>query len=136
MLQIWTGWFARTPPGYALWVLSPINLVPSPHYTMLSGVVATDRWFGPLFNNIILNTSVRNIKIDAQAAPFIQVLPIKREDFAPKRLDNFVVSDGIPADMWGDYYNTLIHPHEHIGEAGYDRPGHYAVSERRRAKQE
>lgn len=135
MLQIWSGWFARTRPGYSLWVMSPVN-AGSSMCTLLQGIIDTDVWFGPLFGNVKLHATDRNIKFDAQLAPFMQVVPIAREAYAKSLLDNFAVSDGIPDELWPAYYETLVRRQEHLGEPGFDRPGHYATQARRRAKQE
>jgi len=135
MIQIWTGWFARTREGYSLAVRPPPNIPPSPHYTILSGDIETDTWFGPLIDNVRINTSVRNIKFDAALSPFIQVEPYRRLDV--KDLYNFVVDEnGLTPELYQAYYKTLAERHRHIGEPGFDRFGHYARSVRRQSKRQ
>jgi len=136
MLQIWPGWFAKTRPGYSLWVMPPVNVGTSPMTHVLHGSIDTDHWFGPLFTNVRLTATGRNIKFDAQRAPFMQVVPIDRSSLGSKLLDDFAVRDGIPEELWPAYYETLIRRHVHQGEPGFDRAGHYAVQARRRAKQD
>lgn len=46
VLQIWTGMFARTAPGWSLLVRPPANLPLPGGYVTYEGIVETDRWFG------------------------------------------------------------------------------------------
>ena len=58
-LQIWTGCVAKTAPGWSLLVRGVANLSKSPSYQMLEGIIETDTWFGPLFDNVrLLKTDV------------------------------------------------------------------------------
>lgn len=129
ILQIWTGWFARTAPGYSLLIRSPANLTPSIGYHTLEGIIETDRWFGPLFTNVRMMRSEAPIRFDG-TWPFLQVQPIHRDAYDDRHLDNVAVEDAIAPHLWVEYEKTLIRPvmHEH-------ERGHYAkVVRRRRAE--
>ena len=58
-LQVWTGCIAKSAPGWSLLVRGVANLSPSASYQMFEGIIETDSWFGPLFNNVrIIKTDV------------------------------------------------------------------------------
>ena len=71
VVQVWTGLFARTAPGWSLLLRAPANLPPAPGYVPYEGIVEADRWFGPVFTNIRLtrtDTAVRPVGPEAWAA--------------------------------------------------------------------
>jgi hypothetical protein len=126
-LQVWTGWFARTRPGVSLLVMPPLNQSPSPSYQMYSGIIETDRWFGPLFTNIRLNTTERNITFEA-TLPFLQVVPLAREEYSDARFADFSVEQGgIPSELWARYRDTVV-------RRDAAELGHYAKLARRRSR--
>jgi len=60
-LQIWTGAIARTAPGWSLLVRGVANLPHSQAFQTLEGIIETDHWFGPLFDNVrILKPTCRS----------------------------------------------------------------------------
>ena len=122
VLQIWTGWFARTAPGYSLLVRAPANVTPSAGYHTLEGIVDTDQWFGPLFTNVRLTRSGAPVRFDADF-PFLQVQPLPRDCYGDQHLDNVTVEECIPGSLWPHYEHSLIQRH---GRA------HYATEARRR----
>lgn len=128
LLQVWTGWFARTAKGHSLLVRAPANLSKQQGYDILEGVVETDRWFGPLFANLRLVRSGSPILFD-RLRPFMQVQPLHRASYSDDMLDNIIVKNGedVTVDLWGAYYESLIHPVMVSKERG-----HYAKSTRRR----
>jgi hypothetical protein len=128
ILQVWTGWFARTAPGYSLLVKRPANLGRAAPYEVLEGVVETDRWFGPLFANVRLQATGVPILFDGMA-PFLQVLPLHRAAYAEEVQNRFSVQDAaaMPAELWTAYERSLIDPVMRNPERG-----HYAKAVRRR----
>src|SRR5882762_510862 len=64
-LMLWSGFVARTAPGWSLLVRPPANLTHSQAYETYEGIVETDRWFGPLFVNIKLTRP--NVPIEVYA---------------------------------------------------------------------
>jgi hypothetical protein len=89
-LQIWTGCIASTAPGWSLLVRGVANLSKSTGYETLEGIIETDHWFGPLFDNIrILKT---DIPIEFRSdIPFLQVQLVRQDVYDEKFLRNFVV---------------------------------------------
>jgi len=129
-LQVWTGCIAKTAPGWSLLVRGVANLPHSLNYQMLEGIIETDNWFGPLFDN------VRLLKTDTPVefrndVPFLQVQPVRKEVYADKALQNFAVKgiDDLSAENWEAFQRTVVAPN--IAE---DRKrGQYAVSVRKQA---
>jgi hypothetical protein len=128
MMQVWTGWFARTAPGYSLLVRGPANLTRAVGYEIFEGIVETDNWFGPLFVNIRFTRSGVPIHFD-NARPFLQVQPLDRRIYAESLQSKFVVDDAsaIRPELWQAYERSLIDPVVRNPERG-----HYAKTVRRR----
>jgi hypothetical protein len=129
-LQVWTGCIAKTAPGWSLLVRGVANLSHSLSYQMLEGIIETDTWFGPLFDNIrILKTDVPvEFRSDI---PFLQVQPVRKEVYADKLLQNFSVKnlDELSADDWQAFHRTVVTPN-----ITPDRKrGQYAVATRKQA---
>jgi len=98
---------------------------------MFEGIIETDTWFGPLFNNI------RIVKTDAPIefrtdAPFLQVQPLRKEYYADKFLRNFGVKSlaELSAEDWEAYYRTVVAPNVNPERT----PGNYAVSVRKQSR--
>jgi len=127
-LQIWTGCIAKTATGWSSLVRGVANLAKSPAYQMFEGIIETDSWFGPLFNN------VRIVKTDAPVefrndVPFLQVQPVRKDFVGDKFLQNFAVKDSaeLSPENWRAFHRTVVTPNTHPER----RPGQYAVSVRR-----
>jgi len=129
-LQVWTGCIAKTAPGWSLLIRSVANLSHSLSYQMLEGIIETDTWFGPLFDNIrILKTDV---PIEFRSdTPFLQVQPVRKEVYADKLLQNFNVKglDELSADDWQAFHRTVVTPNI----APERKRGQYAVEVRKRS---
>ncbi len=131
-LQIWTGLMVRTLPGWHLLVRAPANLPLSSAFAMYEGIVETDSWFGPLFTNLRFTRTHSPITLRPDF-PLLQVQPVLASSYADDILDatDFVPGmDGMTADDWRDYHDTIVVPNEDP-----DRPfGAYAKQARRRRK--
>jgi Family of unknown function (DUF6065) len=129
-LQVWSGCIAKTAPGWSLLIRGVANLSKSLSYQLFEGIVETDNWFGPLFDNI------RIIKTDAviefrNDTPFLQVQPVCKEFYADKFLQNFEVKDlgQLSAENWQAFHRTVVAPNIDPERM----PGSYAVSVRKQA---
>jgi hypothetical protein len=127
-VQIWTGLMAKTRPGWSLGVRSPVNLPAIPGLVTWEGIVETDIWFGPLFNNFRLTRTDFTVQIRAHA-PFLQVQPVPQIAYRDDMLSDFHLST--PADLspedWVRLGEVLLPNPDH--EA---RQGSYAVAVRKR----
>jgi len=128
-LQIWTGCIARTAPGWSLLVRGVANLPKSLAFETLEGIIETDHWFGPLFDN------VRILKTDTPIEfrndiPFLQIQPVRREVYEDRFLRNFAVKEmhELSAEDWEGFRRTVVVPNT----TALRKRGAYAVGTRKR----
>jgi uncharacterized protein DUF6065 len=123
LVQIWTGWLARTAPDWSLNVRPVVNRPRAPGYELAEGILETDRWFGGLFANVRLTRTHAPIRI-RRAVPLFQAQPIPRAVYqaqsAPQEVRNLPDWDWVD---WARYHETVVVPHPR---------GHYAVTSRQR----
>ncbi|MFL6799073.1 MAG: hypothetical protein ACJ8F3_16870 [Xanthobacteraceae bacterium] len=106
------------------------NLPQSLGYHMMEGIIETDNWFGPLFNN------VRIIKTDVPISfrsdiPFLQVQPVRKDIYADKLLQSFAVKElhELSEENWQAFQRTVVTPNQ----SAERKRGQYAVSVRKQA---
>jgi hypothetical protein len=132
VVQIWSGYFVKTTPGWSLLVRPPVNLPRSQTFECYEGIIEADRWFGPLFINIRLTATDRPIEINHKR-PLLQVQPLLRETYSEKYLRASRVVDELSSlspDDWSGYRETVVKPNR-----GHYRPiGAYAASVRKRGR--
>jgi hypothetical protein len=133
ILQVWSGLFVTTAPGWSVLIRPPANMPRSQGCEAFEGIIETDRRFGPLFTNIRLTATDRPIEFSVDR-PLMQVQPLMRETYAERHLRSFnFVEDlsGLSAQDWDGYRETVVKPN-----LGAYRPiGKYAVSVRKRGHQ-
>jgi hypothetical protein len=132
VVQVWSGFTARTAPGWSL-LLRPLPNVPrSGKYELYEGIVETDRWPGPLFTNLRLTQTDVPVEFHKDF-PLLVAQPLQRSTYADDVLNDFRVVDGIdqftPRE-WDDYRRTVVCPNADP-ERGR---GQYATSVRQRRK--
>lgn len=131
-LQMWTGLFARTAPGWSLLLRPPVNLPQPSSYVAYEGIIEADQWFGPLFVNLRLTKTSAPIRL-SRAKPIAQVQPLPREAYAEPILNNTGTVTRLEdwaAEDWSDFDRDIIQPNsvpDHM-------PGRYATAVRRRRK--
>ena len=133
MLQIWSGYVARTRKDWSLLVRPVVNVSHSEHFRSYDAIIETDRWFGPLFTNIKLIKPDTPIHFRTDF-PFLQLQPLPREVYADATLNRFdVVADlaALSADEWARYEDTVVKPNA-------EQPrslGRYATAVRKRRRE-
>jgi uncharacterized protein DUF6065 len=130
-LQIWTGFMARTAPGWSLLVRAPANLPAPGGYDLFEGIVETDRWFGALFTNIRLKAGQVYLHADM---PFVQIQPLPQVAYAEHTLKSkeFVPTiEEFTAEDWAGYHESIVVPNQDPNRP----PGAYAAAVRRRRRQ-
>jgi hypothetical protein len=127
-VQIWTGLLAKTRPGWSLNVRAPVNLPAIPGLVAWEGIVETDVWLGPLFNNFRLTRTDFPVTIRAEA-PFLQVQPIPQIAYREDVLGEFEMAelDRLSDEDWRRLSKVLLPNPD--WEA---RQGEYAVTVRKR----
>lgn len=112
MVQIWSGLFCRTEPGWSVLVRAPANLPRSNNYEHYEGIIETDKWFGPLFINIRLTKTDIPIAFDA-GYPLMQVQPLQQSTYSEEVLESLDRADSVEeftrAD-WENYRQTMTSP--------------------------
>jgi hypothetical protein len=132
VVQMWTGLFVRTAPGWSLLSRAPANLPRNPVYDQFEGVVEFDKWFGPLFTNIRLTRTDTPVQI-TQLRPILQVMPVPQFAYADAVLNASTVTDALT--QWGDaewdaYRESIVIP----SSAEEHQPGRYAAEVRRQRR--
>jgi hypothetical protein len=127
-LQVWTGCLVRTAPGWNLLVRGPANYPKSLSYQVFEGIIETDTWFGPLFDNIKVLKTDTPVEF-RNDIPFLQVQPVRKETYSDKLLQNFAVKDiqDLTAADWDAFQQTVVVPNTDPDR----RHGNYAVSVRK-----
>jgi hypothetical protein len=132
IVQIWSGLFVRTAPGWSTLVRAPANLVRNPGYECYEGIVTTDRWFGPLFTNVRLTRTHVPIEFDEEM-PFLQVQPVP-EALCGGALDAFATVSDMALwrpEEWQAFNKTVVQPNVDP----HRQRGAYGSATRRRRKQ-
>ena len=131
-VQLWTGLFARTAPGWSLLLRPLANIPPPAGLSLFEGVVETDRWFGPLFTNLRLTRTDTPVRLRADW-PLLQAQLVPQAVLADATQNNVQMTQDIAAFSardWEDYRTTIVEPNSRP-----DRPlGATAVANRRRRK--
>ena len=132
LLQIWSGFFVRTAPGWSLNIRPVVNYPTSRNYELFEGIVETDHWFGPLFVNLRINRPDYPVRF-AKELPLFQVQAIPRVAYLDESHSRVKVHEDLRAfteTEWLAYENTIVKPsldpHRAIAE--------YAVRTRKREK--
>jgi hypothetical protein len=132
VVQLWTGHFARTAPGWSLLVRPPANLARSRGYELYEGIIETDRWFGPLLTNLRLTQTDVPIEI-RKDRPLVQVQPVPRFAYSNETLASFEIVEDLEqfteAD-WQRYRETVVHPNVMPDR----KRGRYAAAARRQER--
>ncbi len=132
VVQIWSGLFVKTAPGWSLLLRPPVNLPRSQTYECYEGIIETDRWFGPLFINLRLTATDRPIEINHKK-PLFQAQPLLRSTYSEANLRSFAIVDELSKlspNEWNGYRETIVQPNR----GHYRDVGQYAASVRKRGK--
>lgn len=134
LVQVWTGLFARTAPGWSLLLRAPANLPPAPGYVAYEGILEADRWFGPLFTNLRLTRTGVPVRLRPDQ-PFLQAQPLPRAAYAEPTLAAMELTprpEAFAAQDWEDYETAVAGP----ALRGERSTGQYAIAARRRRRAE
>jgi hypothetical protein len=130
LVQIWTGLIARTAPGWSLLIRPLANLPTKGGFALYEGIIETDQWFGPLFTNLRLTCTHKQVNF-AAAFPLAQVQPLPRLAYADQTLNsvNYVSSlERFTSADWNEYNETIVIPNNDPDR----RYGSYAAGAARR----
>ena len=127
-IQIWTGLLAKTRPGWSLNVRSPVNLPQIPGLVTWEGIVETDVWLGPLFNNFRMTRTDFPVTLRSNA-PFLQVQPVPQIAYRDDVLGEFrcLEPEQLSGEDWRRLSQVLL-----PNPDWESRQGEYAVTVRKR----
>lgn len=129
-VQIWSGYFVSTAPGWSLLVRPPVNTALRSAFSAYEGIVETDSfkpW--PLFINLKLRTTDREIYI-SKNDPLFQMQPIPQVAYSNEGL-SMDVNDNIFEEDNGFNWSGLDKTVRKVSEKKVRRPGSYAVQRRK-----
>lgn len=112
LINLWSGLFARSRPGWSLLVRPPANLPRPAGYEIYEGMLEADRWFGPLFVNLRL-TRTHEPVLFRRDMPLFQVQPVPRLAYEEASLNGFTTTagvEGLAAPEWAAYEASIVAP--------------------------
>jgi hypothetical protein len=127
VVQIWSGYLARTAPGWALLSRGPANIPRTQGYEHFEGIIEAETWFGPLFTNIRLTRTNSPVEFHVRY-PLFQVQPLLHQCYDEPSFEVVGLSELSTADWQG--FETTMKPNTDQMR----RLGHYAVDARRRSR--
>ncbi len=127
VVQIWSGYLARTAPGWALLSRGTANIPKTQGYENYEGIVETDSWFGPLFTNIRLLRINSPVEFHVRY-PLFQVQPLLRQCYREPGFELREAAD-LNAEHWQRFAATMRPNTDQMRALG-----HYAVDTRKRLR--
>jgi hypothetical protein len=124
VVQIWSGYFARTAPGWALLSRGVANKPKTQPYANFEGIIETNTWFGPLFTNVQLTRTNSRVEFHMRT-PFFQVQPLLRQCYRNPPFEVLQAADLSPDD-WQRFEATIRPNTDQMR-----RLGHHAVEIRK-----
>lgn len=109
IVQIWTGYAAKTPRGVSTWVRAPINHPMSGHYDVYDAVFATDWWTGGLIVNIRIKKTDVPITF-RRHQPLAQILFVDEQYLGTDTSRNVEILAAQPDDapFWDSFKSNSI----------------------------
>lgn len=123
LVQVWTGFFARTAPDWSLLVRAPANLPRSQNYFQYEGIVEYDEWPGAVFANIKLLRTDYPVEFQ-KSLPLLQAQPVHRSVYDDTFLNRFEVT----GPDWDSFRKVVVEPNTDPSR----RRGEYAIHARKR----
>jgi Family of unknown function (DUF6065) len=127
VVQIWSGYLARTAPGWALLSRGAANVPRTQGYENFEGIIESDTWFGPLFTNVRLTRTNSPVEFHMRY-PFFQVQPLLRECYQEPSFEVLEPAD-LGAEDWERFAATIKPNTDQMRSLG-----HYAVDTRKRLR--
>jgi hypothetical protein len=128
VVQIWSGYLARTVPGWALLSRGPANIPRNQGYEHFEGIIESESWFGPLFTNIRLTRTNSPIEFHVRY-PLFQVQPLLRQCYSEAAFEVADMAELGAAD-WQSFAATMTPNTDQMRMLG-----HYAAGTRRRNRE-
>src|SRR4029077_20322517 len=127
VVQIWSGYLARTAPGWALLSRGPANIPRTQGYEHFEGIIEAETWFGPLFTNVRLTRTNSPVEFHMRY-PLFQVQPLLRECYSGVGFEVVSLNEMGAAD-WHNF-EAIVKPNTDQMR----KLGHYGADTRRRSR--
>jgi Family of unknown function (DUF6065) len=127
VVQIWSGYLARTAPGWALLSRGPANIPRNQGYEHFEGIIESETWFGPLFTNIRLTRTDSPVEFHVRY-PLFQTQPLLRQCYGDVPFGIVEFSD-LNTTEWQAFEATMKPNADQMRMLG-----HYAANARRRGR--
>jgi hypothetical protein len=105
VVQIWSGYLARTAPRWALLSRGVANLPRTQGYENFEGIIETETWFGPLFTNIRLTRTNAPVEFHI-TRPLFQVQPLMRQCYQEPSFEVLRATE-LGSDDWNRFAATM-----------------------------
>ena len=128
VVQVWSGYLARTAPGWSLLSRGPANIPRTQGYEHYEGIIESATWFGPLFTNLRLTRTNSPVEFHVRY-PLFQVQPLLRQCYDEPSFEIVGLTEWSPDD-WHSFAATMQPNTDQMRVLG-----HYAVNTRRRKRQ-
>jgi hypothetical protein len=128
-VKIWSGYFARTAPDWALLSRGVANKPKTQPYENYEGIIEGNSWFGPLFTNVQIKRTNSPIQFHMRY-PFFQVQPLRRECYQQPPYELCEAADLNPED-WRRFAATIEPNRDQMRALG-----HHAVEVRRELRRQ
>ena len=128
VVQIWSGYLARTECDWSLLCRGPANIPRTQGYEHFEGIIESETWFGPLFTNVRLTRTNSPVEFHTRY-PLFQVQPLLRRCYTNPSFEVLDAGDLNQPD-W-QRFETTMRPNTDQNRT----LGHYAADTRRRARQ-
>jgi len=110
LVQVWTGYFARSALGWSLLMRPPANIGPPGDVVTYKGIVESGVWFGPVFANLRLARKDEPVCL-CTARPLLQLQPVQRHCYSDTAMHSMSLvpeSEDLTSADWSDYATTIV----------------------------
>lgn len=133
-MQIWSGYFMRTAPGWSMLVRSPVNYDARSSIAFHEGIIETSTFNPcPVFGNFKILKTDTEIFL-SRDKPLFQIQPIPRQAYLEGDRD-VVVSDALEGEDAAFDWSALSQIMRKVATRDQRRPGRYAATQRKAAKE-
>lgn len=134
-VQIWSGYFMRTAPGWSMLVRSPVNYDVRSSISPYEGIIETSSFAPcPIFVNFRIVKTDTEIFLSREK-PLFQIQPIPREAYTDGDR-NMVCVDSLDAPDAPFDWEGIEGVMRKAVDRGMRRPGRYASTQRKASKEQ
>ena len=110
VVQIWTGYVAKTRANWSLLLRGPANQIRSATYFNLEGIVEHDWWFGPVLGNLQFTIANKEVRF-TRSTPLLLAQPVLRQAYSTELLGSVDAKNSIESlsvEDWTSFEQALF----------------------------